>query len=448
MLANSSVVNDAGPEISAADTVWVLVSAGLIYIMIPGIGFYYGGSIQKKGVMSIFLTTCLTTAVVSFQWYFWGYSLSFSQTGSVFIGDLNNFALINIWDKQHPAAPTISELTFVLMQGMFACVTATLAFGAAVEKRRLPLHLVFLFIWSTLVYNFCCYWCWGPNGWLGDGLGFLDFAGGTPVHVCCGFSAIAYALIANPVKNTKTVAHVPESGPNIQLYIGTVLLWFGWFGFNGGSEAAVNSRAVNAVFVSNLSASVGGVTWMVLDMFKNKTKRVTLDGFCAGVIAGFSTITPASGFVSPYYALIFGVFGTLCCFIANELKPFLLRTIKYDDSCEIFVVHGVGGIIGTLLTGIFAENKIATMAGGSAIMGGWVDEHYMQILYQLCGVVVVAIWSFVGTYTILFTLEMIPFLSPYKKTKGNFKQVQTSECMCGANQPIVNKEEIPLKEVA
>jgi len=394
-------------EISHADTVWVLVASAMIFLMVPGVGYYYGGICQRKNVLSVVLTTGLALAVVSFQWFFWGYSLSFAHNGSPFIGDLHNFALMKVGAAPHPSAPTIPENTYVLIQGMFACITPVLAFGSAAERTKLPAYLVFLFVWSTLVYNFCTYWCWAPHGWLHH-YGVLDYAGGTPVHVCSGFAALAYALITGPRKTVNHKKLKPSS--MMDVFMGTVLLWFGWFGFNGGSEFAINARAINAVYVSNLSASVGGITWMCTEMLVKKSRKMSLNGFCCGVVAGLVSITPAAGFTSSYYALIFGFVGSLVCFGCAELKHFILAKYNYDDACDVFAIHGMGGVTGCLLTGLFAENKIATMSGGAPIPGGWVDQHYMQILYQLLSIVVVALWSFVWTYAILWTINKVPFL--------------------------------------
>jgi len=406
MIGNSTT---SEADISAADTAWILVASCFIFLMIPGVGYYYGGIIQKKNMLSVLITTSLAIAVVSIEWFLWGYSLSFSQNENPFIGDLDNFALKQVTNKPHINAPTIPENAFVLLQGMFACITPCLAFGAAAERTRIPAYLVFVFIWTTVVYNFCTYWCWAPHGWLHAEYGVLDYAGGTPVHVCSGFAALAYAFICGPRKAVNHKKNKPHSITDV--FLGTAFLWLGWFGFNGGSETAINSRAINAVYVSNLSASVGGITWMILEMVAKRSRKMSLNGFCCGCVAGLVCITPAAGFVSPYYALVFGLVGGSVCFFVSELKHYLLDKYRYDDACDVFAVHGCGGIIGCVITGVFAENKIATMSGGSPIRGGWVDGHPAQMAYQLLSIVVVGAWSFILTYLILWGINKVPFLS-------------------------------------
>jgi ammonium transporter, Amt family len=286
--------------------------------------------------------------------------LSFSSTSTnPFIGNLDNGVLINVGDEPHYDGHIIPGNLFMIFQGffkltntfssssfflnfnfnfrMFAAITPCLAFGSAAERTtvrssfvtylmyfiwfnsifcvvKMPVYLIFLFVWSTLVYDIVAYWTWSPNGWLMK-LGVLDFAGGTPVHVVSGFSAVAYSLAVGPRKTVDFKKHKPSNISDV--YLGTALLWFGWFGFNGGSELAINSRAVNAIVVSNLSASVGGLTWMLAEMIKNRTTKMSLNGLCAGAIAGLVCITPAAGFVTPYYSLVFGFIGIHLTFKDN-----------------------------------------------------------------------------------------------------------------------------------
>ena len=228
--------------------------------------------------------------------------------------------------------------------------------------------MIFLFFWSTIVYNAIAYWHWAPNGWLRT-LGVLDYAGGAPVHICSGFSALAYALAVGPRKTVDHANYKPSSISDI--FLGTCLNWFGWFGFNGGSEVAMNARAVNAIVVSNIAASFGGLAWMFTAMAFNRTHKMSLVGFCNGAMCGLVCITPGSGYVSPHYAVVFGISSGVICFFACFIKK--LTKYRYDDACDVFAVHGVGGSVGCFLTGVFAENEIGTMSGGAAIPGGWVD---------------------------------------------------------------------------
>jgi Amt family ammonium transporter len=218
-----------------------------------------------------------------------------------------------------------------------------LAFGSAAERTTMSSYILFLFIWSTLVYDFIAYWTWAENGWLHD-FGVLDFAGGTPVHVTSGFSALAYALCVGPRRTVDFKKIYPSNISDV--FLGTSLLWFGWFGFNGGSEFQINARAVNAMYVSNLAAGTGGLTWMFAEMIKHRRKKMSLNGFCSGAVAGLVAITPASGFVRPHYAIVFGFVAGICCLMAGDLKK--ITRFRYDDACDVFAVHGTGGFVGRL----------------------------------------------------------------------------------------------------
>jgi ammonium transporter, Amt family len=225
----------------------------------------------------------------------------------------------------------ISNNTFVFSR-MFAAITPCLAFGSAAERTTLPVYIIFLFVWSTVVYDIVAYWVWAPNGWLLKRYEALDYAGGTPVHIVSGFSALAYSLAVGPRKTVNFKKYKPSNVSDV--YLGTAILWFGWFGFNSGSELGINSRAVNAAVVSNLSASVGGLTWMFAEMIQRRTMKMSLNGFCAGAIAGLVCITPGAGFVTPYYAIVFGFIGGISCLFAIEIKA--LTNHKFDDACDVF----------------------------------------------------------------------------------------------------------------
>ncbi len=283
------------------------------------------------------------------------------------------FALNNIGSNTHPLATTIPNNVFMLFQCFFACITPSLAFGSVAERAKLSVFFVFLFIWSTCVYNVIAYWVWAPNGWLRV-LGALDFAGGSPVHICSGVSAMAYALAVGPRRSVRDFKSLKSSNIS-DVYLGTVLLWFGWFGFNGGSEFAINARSVNACIVTNVAASIGGLTWMFTEMFVHETNKMSLNSFCSGAIAGLVAITPGSGYVTPVYSIIFGLAAGIICYFSTWIK--ILFNYNYDDACDAFAVHGVGGIVGNLLTGLFASNYIVTLAGDTALNdgAGWVDGH-------------------------------------------------------------------------
>jgi Amt family ammonium transporter len=402
--SNESIFEEVA-QINQADTCWVLICVCLVFIMIPGLGYFYGGITSKKNFLTMLLASILAVAINSIQWFGWGYSLAFSQTGSVFIGNFDNVALLNVGNDPHTLAPTIPENTFMIFQCMFACITPALAFGSVAERTPILTFVVFTLIWSTFVYDFIAYWNWAPNGWLHN-FGVLDFAGGTPVHITSGFSALAYALAVGP-RRTVDFKKLKPSNP-ADLYLGTALLWFGWFGFNAGSEMAINYRAVNALVVSNIAASMGGLTWVLAEMIRQNSRKISLNGFCTGAVVGLVTITPACGFVRPHFAFCFGFLGAIASFFACSIKN--LTDYKWDDACDVFGVHGVGGIVGCILTGFFADNSLVIESGDAPILGGFINQNYIQVAIQLLAVAASASWSFILTFLILQIVGFIPGL--------------------------------------
>lgn len=295
----------------------------------------------------------------------------------------------------------IPDIVFAIYQCMFAALTPALAIGSAAERARLLPMIVFIFIWSTVVYDPIACWTWNPNGWSAR-LGGLDFAGGTPVHISSGFASLAYALILGRRQGAQD-EFKPHNMSNVVL--GTALLWFGWFGFNGGSALAANMRAAMACVVTNLAAAVGAITWLVMD-YRLERKFSAL-GFCSGAVAGLVAITPASGFVGPAPAVAIGFLGGFFCNLAVHLKHIL----KFDDALDVFAVHGVGGYVGSVLTGLFAEKYIAALDGSTEIDGGWMNHNWIQLGHQLADCTAGAAWSFCVTYVILFIMDHVPGLS-------------------------------------
>jgi len=252
------------------------------------------------------------------------------------------------------------------------------------------------------VYDFVACWTWGPNGWLLVDVKAYDFAGGGPVHIASGFAALAYCLLVGKRTGYGTTEFKPHSLSNVVL--GTAMLWFGWFGFNGGSALGANARAVNACVVTNLSACVAGLSWMLVEFIGKR--KLSSFGFCCGAVAGLVCITPAAGFVSPASALVFGIVAGVGCFYACRIKV----KAGFDDAFDVFGVHGVGGILGGILTGIFSENRIATLSRGAPIAGGWIDHNYDQLGRQLIAIISIAAWSFVMSGLILKGLDILPWL--------------------------------------
>ncbi|KAJ7590799.1 ammonium transporter [Mycena floridula] len=385
------------------DIAWVLAATALVWIMIPGLGFFYSGLLRRKNALSMIYMSMMTLAVVSFQWFFWGFSLAFSDTGGPFIGDLRYFGLKGVLGQPSMGSARIPSIVFCVYQLMFAAITPMLALGAVAERGRMGPLMLFVFAWSTLVYDPIANWTWNSNGW-SFVMGGLDFAGGTPVHISSGSAALAISIYLGKRRGygTERLAYKPHNTSYVIL--GTALLWFGWFGFNGGSALGANLRAAQACIVTNLAASVGGLTWMLWDY--RLEKKWSAVGFCSGAIAGLVAITPGSGFVGAPAAVLFGAMaGTLCNF-ATQLK----FVFHYDDTLDIFASHTVGGIVGNILTGLFAQASVANFDGIAIIPGGWLDRHWIQLGYQLADSMAGMSYSFVMTTIILWLFHFIPFL--------------------------------------
>ncbi|KAI0037158.1 ammonium transporter [Vararia minispora EC-137] len=385
------------------DISWVIAATALVWLMIPGVGFFYSGLLRRKNALSMIWASMMCVAVVSFEWFFWGYSLAFSDGANAYIGDLRYFGLKGVLGQPSAGSSHIPALVFCIYQCMFAAITPMLAIGAIAERARLGPTMVFVFIWSTIVYNPIACWTWNPAGW-SFLLGGLDFAGGTPVHISSGTAALAISIYLGKRRGygTDRLAYKPHNTSYVVL--GTVFLWFGWFGFNGGSALGANLRAVQACIVTNLAASVGGLTWMLMDY--RLERKWSVVGFCSGAVAGLVAITPASGFVGSPAALAYGVLGGAACNWATQLK-FLLH---YDDALDIFAVHSIGGIVGNVLTAFFAQASVAGADGIAVIPGGWIDHHWVQLGYQLADSTAGFSYSFVMTMIILYIMHFIPFL--------------------------------------
>jgi Amt family ammonium transporter len=371
--------------------------------MIPGVGYFYSGLARSKNALSLIMLSMLSLAVVSFQWWLWGYSLAFNGHAGKFIGNLENAFFMNVGGDTSTTATGLTSILFAVYQGMFAAITPALAIGSAAERGRILPAIVFVFIWSTIVYDPIACWTWNPNGWAYI-LGVLDFAGGTPVHISSGAAALAYCLMVGKRHGHGTDEFKPHNVANVVL--GTVFLWFGWFGFNGGSAGNASARAAMASFVTNLAAAVGGITWMLLDY--RLERKLSVVGFCSGAVSGLVAITPGSGFVSPPSAVAFGVAAGICCNMAVKLK----HIFDFDDALDVFAVHGVGGLTGNILTGIFAQNRIVELDPMAVpIDGGWLDGNWIQVPRQLADSAAGMSYSFVVTCLILFIMDKIPGLA-------------------------------------
>ena len=304
---------------TAGDTSFLLLCSCLVFIMIPGLGYFYSGLTSSKAALSILLLCFLTYSIVLMQWFMFGYSLVFSTNGGSFIGTLYNGGFANL--NSSSVDVIYPDYAFAFFQSTFAGITPALVVGAGAENARLLPKIVFIFIWTTLVYDFIAYWNWNPNGWLNAG-GSLDFAGGSPVHIASGSAALAFTLMLGKTRRkTKSVAHSPAN-----VLLGTLFLWFGWNGFNGGSALSSGARASAAIMATNLGAAGGSLAWMILTYLR--TKKFSAIGFCCGAVAGLVAVTPAAGYVNPGYGLLIGILGSSICYLGVIMK----EKLELDDT--------------------------------------------------------------------------------------------------------------------
>ena len=370
-------------------TSWMLVATALVFFMTPGLAFFYGGLVRAKNLVNTIMMSFMSIAIVSIVWVLWGYSLAFG-TGNAFIGDFNHLGLSGV-SFTSSEGEDIPPLLFVAFQMMFAIITPALITGAFAERFKFSTYLIFLVLWSTLVYSPITHWVWAEEGWLLE-LGALDFAGGTVIHINAGIAAVVAALLVGKRRN-------PGLQPNNVPYVvlGAAILWLGWFGFNAGSALAANDSAANAFLVTSLAASTAALTWGVISHLK--TGKMGAVGVATGAVAGLVAITPAAGAVDAMGSLAIGFGAGLICFFAVEL----LHKTNMDDALDVFAVHGIGGIWGAIATGIFALEAI----GGTS---GLIEGNVKQVGIQAVGVVATLIYSGIVTVIIMFILDKIPGL--------------------------------------
>jgi ammonium transporter, Amt family len=387
--------------ISLGNTAWMLVATALVMLMtIPGLALFYGGLVRRKNILNILMQCLIITAAISIEWIICGYSLTFGSSKgplSPFIGGfdwafLNNIKASDIspYSVTMPNA-RIPHIVFILYQCMFAVITPALIIGAFAERIKFKGFLIFSILWALFVYNPVAHWMWSIDGWLYK-KGAIDFAGGIVVHITAGISALIMAINIGWRRYYENAPTPPHNTPFV--VIGTGLLWFGWFGFNAGSGLAADGVAGNAFLVTHIAASMAGLTWVILDWTLNK--KPTAIGICTGIIAGLAAITPAAGFVDVKAALLISIISSSICFI-------MVGTAKirfgYDDSLDAFGVHGIAGIIGSILVGIFATPSVQ-----AAYQGAWYGNKH-QLLVQLQAVGVVIVYSVVITYLLYLVVD-------------------------------------------
>lgn len=392
-LAVSGMVAAAEPvTIDTGDTAWLLTATVLVLFMtIPGLAFFYGGLVRSKNALSILMQCFAITCLVSVLWFACGYGLAFGNGGRLqsWIG-LGHWFLQDV--TRESVSGTVPESVFLMFQMTFAIITPALVIGSFAERMRFSAVLWFSALWLLLVYAPVCHWVWG-GGWLME-MGLLDYAGGTVVHVNAGVAALVAAVMLGRRHGFPETAMAPH---NMTLTVaGAAMLWVGWFGFNAGSALAANGNAGMTMLVTHLSAAAGSLAWMTIEWIRYGKPSVL--GIVTGMVAGLGTITPASGFVSPSGALVVGVLaGTICYFSTQFIK----RKLKIDDSLDVFPVHGVGGILGTLLAGVFAS---ADLGGVGYREGVTMVE---QVGVQLLGIVATIAWCAILTYVILKVLDVV-----------------------------------------
>jgi Amt family ammonium transporter len=379
-------------ELNGGDTAWILTSTALVLFMtLPGLALFYSGLVRAKNVLSVLMQCFAIACLVSIMWMVGVYGLAFGDGGSLnqIIG-LGNIMISDI--KLESMSGTIPEMVFFMFQMTFAIITPALIVGGFAERMKFSAVLLFSALWLVLVYAPVCHWVWG-GGWLSD-LGFMDFAGGAVVHINAGIAAIVAAIVLGNRKGFPTTAMAPH---NMTLTVaGAAMLWVGWFGFNAGSALAANNSAGMAMAVTHISAAAGSLAWMACEWVKYNKPSVL--GIVTGMVAGLGTITPASGFVGPLGGLAIGLISGVVCFFATQ---YVKRVLKIDDSLDVFPVHGVGGILGTLLTAIFYANSFGGLA---------TDENYSiisQLGVQAVGVVATIVWCGVITFILLKLVESL-----------------------------------------
>jgi Amt family ammonium transporter len=390
LLVPGVALADAKPTLDSGNTAWMLTSTALVLLMtLPGLGLFYGGMVRKKNVLSVVMQMIAITSLVSVLWVVCGYSMAFSD-GNGYIGGLSKAFLSGV--GYGAISGSIPETVFATFQMTFAIITPALIVGAFAERMKFSAMFVFMGIWVLAVYSPIAHWVWG-GGWLG-GMGTLDFAGGTVVHINAGIAGLVAALVLGKRVGYPKEAMLPHN--LVLTLIGTGLLWVGWFGFNAGSELAADGTAGMAMLVTQVATAMASMTWMFCEwiMFK----KPSLLGACSGAVAGLVAITPASGFVGPIGALAIGIACGVGCFI---MVAYVKRAFGYDDSLDAFGVHAIGGIIGAMMTGVFVDASL----GGAGFAKGVTMAHQLMVQATACGATIV--YDAVVTFIILKVLDVV-----------------------------------------
>ncbi len=381
-------------NINSGDTSWMLLSTALVMLMTPGLALFYGGMVRRKNVLGTTMQSFIALGIISVLWVIFGYSLAFGPDVNHVIGNLDWAWLKNVGFAPNPDyAATIPHQTFMMFQMMFAIITPALISGAFAERFKFSTYLIFLIIWVTFIYIPIAHWVWGVGGWLRN-LGVLDFAGGLVVHISSGSAALAAAIAVGKRSNPSKEPFVPHN--LILTLIGTGLLWFGWFGFNAGSAVSSGTLASSAFTATHMSAATATLSWLIIEWLHRG--KPTVLGAASGAVAGLATITPASGFVGPVFAMIIGLIAGALCYAGINLK----NKFGYDDSLDVVGVHGVGSTWGIIATGLFASKEINSLGNNGLFFG-----NASLLGVQILGALVVWVYSFILTLLILKILDKI-----------------------------------------
>ncbi len=385
-------LNAIADELDSGDTAWMLIATALVLFMtIPGLALFYAGMVRAKNVLSVMMHCFAITCLCSILWFIFGYSIAFGGEGAYW-GGLDNLFLNQL--SVDSMSGTIPETVFITFQMTFAIITPALIVGAFAERMKFSALLLFITIWLAVVYAPICHWVWGDGGWLGN-MGILDFAGGTVVHINAGVTGLVAALVIGRRQGYPSRLMPPH---NLGLtFIGGAMLWIGWFGFNAGSELAADNAAGMAMLVTQIAAATAGLSWMFMEWIEHKSPSVL--GIVSGAVGGLVAITPASGSVGPLGALVIGVAAGIGCYYgATRLK----QAFGYDDSLDVFGIHGIGGIIGALLTGVFCVEKF-----GGAGFGGEITSIGQQVMVQTYGIIATILYTAVMSFVILKIIDLV-----------------------------------------
>jgi Amt family ammonium transporter len=383
------------PVVDTGDTAWVLLSAALVFLMTPGLAFFYGGLVRKKNMLSVLMQCFMLMCIITLQWVIFGYSLSFGPDIKGMIRSLTWAGLHGVGITPYADySATVPHQAFMIYQAMFAIITPGLILGAFAERMKFSAFVVFSLLWATFVYDPVCHWVWGVGGFLRN-MGALDFAGGTVVHINAGVAALVCALVLGKRKGYPSHMSPPHNLPFAVL--GAGILWFGWFGFNGGSALGANGLATSALVVTHVAAAAAGLTWSLLEW--KISSKPTMLGMITGAVAGLVAITPAAGFVGPIDAIWIGVgVSAICYFFVAIVKT----KLGYDDSLDAFGVHGIGGIWGALATGLWATKEVKP-AGNNGLFYG----NPGLFLVQLKAVAITIVYSFIVSWVLLKLVDLL-----------------------------------------